>query len=224
MSKSVVSAEPAHTDPHRQLLWDLSRGLHDLAQPLSALLANIELSSLKHNDNPELTKLTDRCLGDLARSIDCLNYLQELIHIAREESPDHTSELVLALRQAIEDLECVFQQSELRAELRCQYRAIPVTAEPTRLRQIFFYLLQMAQQTASPGNVVVVEVEIQCDSACVNLCHSNSVECEIQAPPQAQTQRTLVLAREIARSMRADLQCCMEPFLAKLKLAVRRDP
>jgi two-component system, sensor histidine kinase and response regulator len=136
---------------------------HDLRNPLAALLAGIDLLTLKTHDE-EHAKILGRMKVSAARMQDMITELLDLTHVRfvpglglkRAEKPVHLHEL---LQRTIEELGSAHRGRELALE---GLPTCTLTGDPERLLQLFSNLMANALVHGAAGTRVTARI-VGCD-------------------------------------------------------------
>jgi len=154
----------------RQLVSEL---FHALSQPLTALRCSLEMAlSGRFSPGPSEESLR-LALAHSEQIAHLATGIRELLEAEAPGSPGVVVNLETSLGEAVMDLTPVAQAAGIRLFFNSQC-ACPVMAEPRRLRQALFYLVESALSSAGPGESVQVETGEQGRQAVVLVSVSRS--------------------------------------------------
>jgi signal transduction histidine kinase len=162
--------EKIEREAHISILNDLiSMSAHDLRQPLSAVQLRVQLATRRakrEGVSPEMLAHLEQLENDVQRT----NLLMDtLLDISRIEAGNFSLELadvdvVHLLQQAVNDLKSV--SADHTFEVETSQPSIEITADATRLSQVFANLLNNAvKYTPNPAPTQPIKVKLEVDNA-----------------------------------------------------------
>ena len=125
-----------------------------MAQPLTVLRATLEIASGNASSISHYQHAIDSSLAEISRVSEAMEFIQELVRIARDTSelvPVDLASLVVAVHG---DLKVVFETAGVGLEIWVSDDLPRVLASVSRLRQCLFYILQQAARVCGPGGAI----------------------------------------------------------------------
>ena len=217
MKPAVKLAESKSVGEGQQLVSEL---FHALSQPITALRCSLELAlyaqSSPSKENLQVALAYAEKIAQLASGI------RELVQA--DDPGDERVELLLkdCLRGAVLDMEPVAEAAQVAIEM-CGPVTGKIIAEPRRLHQALFYLLEFALWSAAPGSILSMSTEAQGVQSLtfLNVSSKKSLlnsEAEIEAKSVALSRRLgLAIAGRIFESSGGRLQMQEDEHNLKLR-------
>jgi hypothetical protein len=204
-------------------LHALAEGMHTMAQPLTVLRATLEIAAGNASSVSHFQRAVDTSLAEVSRVSEAMRFVQELLRIARDESPGSPVELREVVEIVREDLACVLEASSvsLCVEIADDVPAVRVSA--IRLRQSLFYLVQHAAKTCQPGETVRLQEEDASEMVRLTIRvetkdNRSPEELSHHELPWGGTRPCVVLAEALLNLDGGELNWEDQPFTARLKL------
>ena len=148
-----TAASALNESERRQLVAEL---FHALSQPLTALRCSLEMA-LSGRFAPGPSQENLRLALEHAEQIARLaTGIRELVETVTPGSPSVVINLETSLGEAVMDLVPVAESAGIQLRFHAP-DACPVLAEPRRLRQALFYLVESALAAADAGESVQIE-------------------------------------------------------------------
>jgi C4-dicarboxylate-specific signal transduction histidine kinase len=189
LKSAVKLAEDESVGEGQQLVSEL---FHALSQPITALRCSLELA-LYAQSSPSQENL-QMALGHAEKIAQLASGIRELVQA--DDPGDQRVELLLkdCLRGAVLDMVPVAEAAQVKIEM-CGQVTGKIIAEPRRLHQALFYLLEFALSSAAPGSVLNVETEAQGAQSLTFLTVSSK---KPAANPEAETEaKSAALSRRL---------------------------
>jgi C4-dicarboxylate-specific signal transduction histidine kinase len=162
----------------------VSELFHALSQPITALRCSLELAlytqSHPSKENLQAALVHAEKIAQLAGGI------RELVQA--DDPGDERVALSLkdCLRGVVVDMEAMAEAAQVEIEMSA-IRDVQVTAEPKRLNQALFYLIEFVLSSAAAGSVLRAETEVQGDQALTLLSLSEKKTFMVGAKSEKET-------------------------------------
>jgi K+-sensing histidine kinase KdpD len=155
---SVPTADGSN-ETRAKLTLAISRGMHALAQPLTAALGGLEITLLNSHSLDEFRSGAESALVELERATQLLTYVRQLIHVQTPAEDIVSFSLAGLLEELIEDMRRTYEASAVRLVLcRCSGDA-GVRMSLSRARQMLFCLLQGVRANCPSGATARINVK-----------------------------------------------------------------
>ena len=198
-------SKPPHAgagDERRELLSEL---FHALNQPLTTLRCALELELLQSHREPQSRHTIETALRQSERLAQLSSGIRALVEASEAGDQREPVALDSVLRDTVLDFQPVAESAGLAFEMD-SLPACHVEAEPKRLRQAVFSLLEWLLESAAPGATVTINLAIAQDVTIIRMATSlkDAVPVpnpagKLAPPPTDSLPRRLQLA--IARSI-----------------------
>jgi C4-dicarboxylate-specific signal transduction histidine kinase len=202
----------------QKFLRKLSENVHELAQPMSIIQASLELSLLSPITAEQHQDVAKNVLREVRRAVECMQFIGCLTRFQQPAADVQRVPLRSVLESVISDLQRTLDAAQVEV-LLCRSEHNPsVQISPTRLRQMFFYVLQAVQGCSRPGDLVHIEIQQQAGHAVLWIEQSRGknelAECS-EAFPVSDTigERALTLADAIVRNAGGQFRVTTNPLL-----------
>lgn len=202
-----------------RFLQMLSEGMHALVQPLAVAQGNLELVQFRGKTLEEFQQAVEESLVQMSRGMELLNYVHELIRIARMPGEQKAVPVAEPLATVREDLRCVWDVAGIGCVVQMADPELALLGSAERLRQLFLYLLQAAGMGLAAGDKIRVEVgeaSAPANRAALEITASGRGETTLRP----ETRRSLALAEAIVASLSGEFECRTSPFAVRLQLPV----
>ena len=209
-----MTSEPRNSASQPNFLTRLSANLHELAQPLSIIQASLELALLSPITLEQYQDVTRGVLHDLQRSVECLQFVACLTRFQQPAKDVQEIALGAVLEGVISDLQCTLEAAELQVLFSRPERDPAIRISAARLRQLFFYVLQAAQDCGQPGDLIQIEVRERAGHVVLLLEQSKTAEPAGSAGPLAHDAgvKALALAEAIVSSAGGEFSVATHPL------------
>ena len=144
---------------------------HELRNPLAPILNAVQVLRIKGSDNPETqwaTDVTNRQVQQLTRLVDDLLDLAR-INRGKINLQKEPLDLAVVVGRAVETSRPLIDSRQHRFELSMPQESVRVEADPMRLAQVFWNLLNNAAKYTPEGGNIQLTVEIEGDGAVVRV-------------------------------------------------------
>lgn len=137
---------------------EISELFHAVNQPLTTLCCSLELSLYKQGSVEQYRECIEQALEQAGRLADLLRAMRELWDA--EDSGEIQCEVRLdtEIQEIARDLQPVAETRGVALSCRCA-AALPVLAEPQRMHQGLFYVLEWALNLAQAGTELEIAAE-----------------------------------------------------------------
>jgi signal transduction histidine kinase len=151
---ALLEEEARNAASERQRL--IADVFHALSQPLTALHCSLELALYDRRPEGASRENLEAALGHAEKIAHLATGIRELL--GAEDGGEELAVISLGeyLREAVADLFPVAEVARVNLRLQCA-SACNIVAEPKRLRQALFYLLESAISSAAAESVLEVE-------------------------------------------------------------------
>jgi hypothetical protein len=214
-----------HTDnsPSQQkFLRTLATSMHQMAQPISIIQASLELALLSPTSAEQYQEIATGLLQELQRAVECIQFTACLARFQQRASDVQKVSLSATLQDVISDLRRTFEAGQLHLLVFRSESEPLIRTSQTRLRQMFFYVLQAVQASSQPGDLVHIEIQEVLGHLTLRVKHDRSAsdraDCAYPAVDDM-VHRALALAEAIGSSAGGELS-----FTADLSLIVVEFP
>jgi hypothetical protein len=219
-----MATKTPKSSSQESFLKSLADSLHQMAQPLSIIQASMELALLRKTTGEQFGEVAQNVLDQVARAVETLRFTSQM---ARYQQPaqDETSLLLSdVLHEAVADLSRTLSTAKLKLALDHSGREREILFSRTRLRQLFFYILQAVQHLSEPGDMI--HIGLQAHAGNIKLRIFQSPERKTTNAPKASDEsfatRSLALAEAIVVGAGAEFQINRSPLLLVVDFPVRR--
>jgi K+-sensing histidine kinase KdpD len=152
--------EPHRIQSQEKFLRLLSSGLHDMAQPLSIAQGSLELALLTPTTTVEQYKdLAKEMLEQVSRIAEAMRFASQLTRFQQAASDVADVSLDAVLEEAIADQRQAWDAAQVMVMYFRPRAEYVIRISPTRLRQMLFQVVQLAQKLSRPGNVVHIRLQ-----------------------------------------------------------------
>jgi len=205
-------------------LKSLADSLHQMAQPLSIIQASMELALLRKTTGEQFGEVAQNVLDQVARAVETLRFTSQMARYQQPASDEANLLLSDVLHAAVEDLSRTLSTAQIKLALDHSGREREIKFSRTRLRQLFFYILQAVQHLSQPGDMI--HIGLQAHAGNIKLRIFQSPEHKTTNVPKASDEsfatRSLALAEAIVVGAGAEFQLNLNPLLIVVDFPVRR--
>jgi hypothetical protein len=205
-------------------LKSLSAGFHQMAQPLSIIQASMELALLRKTTGEAFGEAAQSVLDQVARAVETLRFTSQLVRYQQPASDEANLLLSDVLHEVVEDLSRTLSTAHIKLALDHSGCEREIQFSRTRLRQLFFYILQAVQHLSQPGDVI--HISLQAHAGNIKLRIFQSPERTTAIAPKTSDEsfatRSLALAEAIVAGAGAEFQLNLSPLLIVVDFPVRR--
>lgn len=150
------------------LLGQLAAGLaHEIRNPLSAISGALEVISKEE----EISRENSRLISIATSEIDKLHYLLEdfLILTNPSRHSDVVVEINRMVRETVDAFMAAVRRDDIEIIMELSNRELFVQANPHRLKQVVWNMLQNAKQAMPRGGRVFIETGLEGEEVCINI-------------------------------------------------------
>jgi len=148
-----------HNSRQENFLRTLSESMHQMAQPLSTIQASLELAVMSPTTAAEYKEIAENILAQLRCAVDSMQFAARLSRFQRPAIDVRDVSLSAALHEVISSLQRTLDTAEVKLLVRSPEHEPLISASPTRLRQMLFYVLQAVQHYSQPGDLAKIETD-----------------------------------------------------------------
>jgi len=213
-------------DPQDKFVHTLSATLHRLAQPLSIIQASLEISLLEPTSAEQYREVVKESLQELRRAADVVQFAAQLTRFQQPASDVAEVELSTVLEDTIDDLARVFETARTKLVFHRPEREHPVRISPTRLRQMFFYVLQAVRTASAPGDIIQIELRTRAKHVTLRISHEGRKHhpgIEDPSPDGSVADRALSLAHAIVTNAGGTFSAATNPLLIVADFVAAQD-
>jgi len=204
------------TSRHDKFLRRLSESMHQMAQPLSTIQASLELAVLSPTTAGEYKEIAENVLAQLRSAVDTMQFAARLSRFQQPATDVRETSLSAALQEVLSSLQGTLDTAQVKLLVRGLDREPLISASPTRLRQMLFYLLQAVQHYSQPGDLAKIETDGAASRLRLRVQHIAARTGEMVCPLPLQdeiTDRALALADAIVTSGGGEFSVSTSPLL-----------
>jgi hypothetical protein len=205
-----------HNSSQDKFLRTISTSMHQMAQPLSTIQASLEMALLSPTTAPEYKEIAENVLAQLRSAVDSMQFAARLSRFQQPALDIRDVCLSDALLEVVSSLQRSLDTAQVKLVFSRPQREPLISASPTRLRQMLFYVVQALQAHSQPGDVAKIETESTSGHLRLRVQHLAARTGEIVRPisPQDQiTDRALALAEAIVTSGGGEFSVSTSPLL-----------
>jgi signal transduction histidine kinase len=205
-----------HNSQQDKFLRTLAESMHQMAQPLSTIQASLELAVLSPTTAAEYKEIAENVLAQLRSAVDSMQFAARLSRFQRPAIDVREISLSFALQEVISSMQRTLDTAEVKLVVRGLEREPLISASPTRLRQMLFYVLQAVQHYSQPGDLAKIEMDGTASRLRLQIQHVAAKTAQIVRPlsPQDEiTDRALALADAIVTSDGGTFSVSTSPLL-----------
>jgi signal transduction histidine kinase len=205
-----------HNSRQDKFLRTLAESMHQMAQPLSTIQASLEVALLSPTTAAEYKEIAENVLAQLRSVIDSMQFGARLSRFQRPATDVRDVSLSAALHEVISSLQRTLDTAEVKLVVRGVDHEPLISASPTRLRQMLFYVLQAVQHYSQPGDLARIETDNTAGRLRLRIQHVAAKTGKIVRPlsPQDEiTDRALALAGAIVTSDGGEFSVTTSPLL-----------
>lgn len=205
-----------HNSRQEKFLRTLSESMHQMAQPLSTIQASLELAVLSPTTAAEYKEIAENVLAQLRSAVDSMQFAARLSRFQRPAIDMQDVSLGAALQEVVSSLQRTLDTAEVKLVVRSLDHEPLISASPTRLRQMLFYVLQAVQHYSQPGDLAKIETEGAASRLRLRIHHVAARTSQIVRPlsPRDEiTDRALALADAIVTSGGGEFSVTTSPLL-----------
>jgi hypothetical protein len=205
-----------HNSRQDKFLRTLSESMHQMAQPLSTIQASLELAVLSPTTAAEYKEIAENVLAQLRSAIDSMQFGARLSRFQRPATDVRDVSLSAALHEVISSLQRTLDAAEVKLLVGGLEHEPLISASPTRLRQMLFYVLQAVQHYSQPGDLAKIETDGTACRLRLRIQHVAARTGQRVNPPSPQddvTDRALALADAIVTSGGGDFSVTTSPLV-----------
>jgi len=198
--------------------------MHQMAQPLSAIQASLELALLSPTTAGQYQELAEDTLRHLCAVVESMQFAARLTRFQQPAADLQEVRLSVTLEDVISDLRLTLDSAQIQLQIhRCEPEpSLRISA--TRLRQMLFYVLQVVEGRSQPGDRI--QIDIQALESHLVLCirqtpGENSLPDGAKLSPQAEADRALALAEAIVTGEGGEFGVTTNPLLIVADFPVR---
>jgi signal transduction histidine kinase len=199
-----------------KFLRTLAESMHQMAQPLSTIQASLELAVLSPTTADEYKEIAENVLAQLRSAVDTMQFAARLSRFQRPATDVRNVSLNTALQEVISGLQRTLDTVEVKLLIRGLEHEPLISASPTRLRQMLFYVLQAVQHYSQPGDLAKIETDGTAGHLRLRIQHVAARTGQFVRPlsPQDEiTDRALALADAIVTSDGGTFSVSTSPLL-----------
>ena len=216
---------PEHDAAEQCAQWvrSMARGMHDLAQPITSAMGNLEIALLQKQTAEELRQAIEFSRAEMERAIQIMEFVRQLIRLQTPAEDVASFSLSGLLAKLIEDMRFTFDTAGVKLMLSAGCNEPGMRASLGRLRQMLFCILQGAGAAARAGDTLTLTVsgtsgEVLLDVALLGR-HSEAEAGDASEPAALrQAPHAFVLAEAIARNAEGTWTVSDVPFRLQVRL------
>ncbi len=204
------------TSRHDKFLRRLSESMHQMAQPLSTIQASLELAVLSPTTAAEYKEIAENVLAQLRRAVNTMQFAARLSRFQQPATDVRETSLSGALQEVLSSLQGTLDTAQVKLLVCGLDREPLITASPTRLRQMLFYVLQAVQHYSQPGDLARIETDGAASRLRLRVQHVAARTGQMVCPLSLQdeiTDRALALADAIVTSGGGEFSVSTSPLL-----------
>jgi signal transduction histidine kinase len=215
-----------HNSQQDKFLRTLSESMHQMAQPLSTIQASLELAVLSPTTAAEYKEIAENILAQLRNAIDSMQFGARLSRFQRPAIDVREVSLTATLHEVISSLQRTLEAAEVKLVVAGLEPEPLISASPTRLRQMLFYLLQAVQHYSQAGDLAKIEMDGTAGRLRLRIQHIAAKTGQSVHPPSPQdeiTDRALALADAIVTSGGGEFSVTTSPLLVVAEFPLHHD-
>ena len=220
-----MRTSPKNPTSQESFLKNLSASLHQMAQPLSIIQASMELALLRQTTGEPFRQVAENVLEQIGRAVETLRYTSQLARYQQPANDVANIHLSDVLQDAIADLSRTLSTAQIKLALDHSGREREIQFSRSRLRQLFFYILQAVQHLAQPGDVLHIALQAQAGNIKLRIFQTPE-RAVVQTPSKPSDEsfatRSLALAQAIVTGAGAEFFVSQSPLLIIADFPVRR--
>ncbi len=194
MSSAAAPALEAGVAERQRLMADL---FHALSQPITALRCSLELAL---HGSPSADPSTENLQTALEHAEQIARLTSGIRQLLEAEDPGDERvafPLEVSLREAVVEIQPIAEPTSVRIQLRCD-TPCRVVAEPKRIKQGWFYLLEYAITLAAENSILEITLTQEDHAAMVRLSLEPRPASEVERAAESETERkSLRLSRRL---------------------------
>jgi hypothetical protein len=205
-----------HNSRQEKFLRTLAESMHQMAQPLSTIQASLELAVLSPTTADEYKEIAENVLAQLRSAIDSMQFGARLSRFQRPATDVRDVSLSAALHEVISSLQRTLDAADVKILVGGLEPEPLISASPTRLRQMLFYVLQAVQHYSEPGDLARIETDGTAGRLRLRIQHVAARTGQTVRPLSHQdeiTDRALALADAIVSSGGGEFSVTTSPLL-----------
>ncbi len=209
-----------------QFLRTLSESMHQMAQPLSTIQASLEVALLSPTTAAEYKEIAENVLAQLRSAVDSMQFAARLSRFQGPAADMRGVSVSAALQDAISSLQRTLDTAEVKLVVRGLDHEPLISASPTRLCQMFFYVLQAVQHYSQPGDLAKIETDNTAGHLRLRIQHVAAKTGQTVRPLSLQdeiTDRALALADAIVTSGGGEFSVSTSPLLIVANFPLHHD-
>ena len=219
-------AKTKNSSSQENFLKSMADSLHQMAQPLSIIQASMEVALLRKTAGEQFGEVAQTVLDQVARAVETLRFTSQLTRYQQTASDETNLLLSDVLHAAVEDLSRTLSTAQIKLALDHSGREREILFSRTRLRQLFFYILQAVQHLSQPGDLIHIGLQAHAGNIKLRIFQSPERTTANAPAPKASDEsfatRSLALAEAIVVSAGAEFQLNRSPLLIVVDFPVRR--
>lgn len=215
-----------HNSRQEKFLRTLAESMHQMAQPLSTIQASLELAVLNPTTAAEYKEIAENVLAQLRSAVDSMQFAARLSRFQRPAIDVRDVSLSAALQEVISSLQRTLDTAEVKFLVRGLEHEPLISASPTRLRQMLFYVLQAVQHYSQPGDLAKIETDGTAGRLRLRIQHVAAKTGRIVHPLSPQDEvidRALALADAIVTSGGGGFNVTTSPLLIVADFPLNHD-
>ena len=204
------------TSRQDKFLHTLSESMHQMAQPLSTIQASLELAVLSPTTAAEYKEIAENVLAQLRSAVDSMQFAARLSRFQRPAADVRDVSLSAVLQEVVSSLQRTLDTAEVKLLIHGLDHEPRISASPTRLRQMLFYVLQAIQHYSQPGDLAKIEMDGTAGHLRLRIQHVAARTGQIVRPLSPQDEvidRALALADAIVTSGGGEFSVTTSPLV-----------